>query len=64
MTAPNTPNIIHWTLCNNNNNNKKTFLSAMSTFEDTIDDIENRFLANQEFSLLVGLTTEADNLIE
>ena len=37
----------------------------MSNFEVTIDDIENRFLANpEEVSLLVRLTIEADNLIE
>ena len=37
----------------------------MSNFEDTIDDIENWFLANPEgVSLLLGLVTEVDNLIE
>ena len=37
----------------------------MSNFEETIDDIKNRFLANpEEVSFLEGLTTEADNSIE
>ena len=37
----------------------------MSYFEDTIDGIENWFIANpEEVSLLVGLVIEAENLIE
>ena len=37
----------------------------MSNFEETIDDIENRFLAKpEEVSFLVGLIIDADNLIE
>ena len=37
----------------------------MSNFEDTIDDIENRFLTNsEEVSLLAGVIIEIDSLIE
>ena len=37
----------------------------MSRFEETIDDIQNRFLANpEEVSLLTALGIEAGNLIK
>ena len=37
----------------------------MSNFEDTIDDIENRFLASPEdSSFIVGIKMELDILIE
>ena len=37
----------------------------MSNFEETIDGIENRFLADpEEVSLLTGLTAEACNFIQ
>ena len=37
----------------------------MSNFEETTDDVENRFLTNPEnSSLLVGITIELDRLIE
>ena len=37
----------------------------MHNFEDTIDDIENRFLVKpKDFSLLAGMIIELDNLIE
>ena len=37
----------------------------MSNFEETLDDVENRFLANPEdASLLVDTLIELDNLIE
>ena len=37
----------------------------MSNFEDTIDEIETRFLSNpEEVSLIVGLRIEVENLIE
>ena len=40
-------------------------LSTMSNFEETIDDIEKRFLANPEnVSFLVGVTIELGILIE
>ena len=37
----------------------------MSSFKDTIDDIENRFLANpEEVPLIVGLIIEVENIID
>ena len=39
--------------------------SAMFNFQETLDDIENRFLTNPEdMSLLVGMLIELDNFIE
>ena len=43
----------------------QSLLHTMSDFEDTIDDVENRFLANPEdLSLASGIIIELDNLIE
>ena len=37
----------------------------MCNFEETLDDVENRFLANPEdLFLLVGILKELENLIE
>ena len=43
----------------------QSLLSAMLNFEDTTDDVENRFLANPEdLSFLLGLKIKLHNFIE
>ena len=55
--------MIDWSLCGAKY--AWSHMSAMSNFEETLDDIENRFITNPEdASLLAGTIIELGNLIE
>ena len=63
MTSPNSTSITHRTVCNHDKT--QSLQRAMSNFEEIIDNIENLLLVDPtEVSLLIGLTTEAGNVIE